>query len=40
MLPSIVDGLTLPVGEIERRMQEGLVGQIRPAGVVRASKPV
>ena len=40
MLPSIVDGLTLSVGEIERRMKEGLAGQIRPAGVVRASKPV
>ena len=40
MMPSIVDGLTLPVGEIERRMKEGAAGQIRPAGIVRSSKPV
>ena len=39
MMPSIVDGLTLPVGEIERR-KSGAAGQIRPAGVVRASKPI
>lgn len=40
MMPSIIDGLTLPVGEIERRMQEVAKDQIRPAGVVRSSTPM
>ena len=40
MMPSIVEGLTLPVGEIERRMKSGAADGIRPAGVVRSSTPV
>ena len=40
MMPSIVDGLTLSVGEIERRMKASAAGQARPAGIVRSSTPV
>jgi hypothetical protein len=40
MMPSIIDGLTLSVGEIERRMKEGAAGQIRATGIVRSSTPV
>ena len=39
MMPSIIDGLTSSVGEIERRMKESAV-QVRPAGIVRSSTPV
>ena len=38
MMPSIVDGLTLSVGEIERRMKDSSAG-LRPTGV-RSSTPV
>ena len=37
MLPAIVDGLTLPPAEIERRIRAAARGQPRP---VRASVPI
>lgn len=37
MMPAIVDGLTLPPAEIERRTKAAMKGQPRP---VRASLPV
>jgi hypothetical protein len=40
MLPSIIEGLTLPVAEVERRFKESTRQQIRPAGVVRSSVPI
>lgn len=40
MLPTIVDGLTTPAAEIERRMTGVARGQIRPKGIVRSSVPV
>ena len=40
MLPSIIDGLTLPVGEIERRMKDTAKQQERPARVARSSVPM
>jgi len=40
MLPNIIEGLTLPVAEIERRMKDVARQQIRPAGVVRSSVPI
>lgn len=40
MLQTIVDGLTLPPAEIERRMKDVVHSQIRPEGVVRSSTAV
>ena len=40
MLPTIVEGLTLPATEIERRMKAIARSQIHPDGVVRSSVPV
>ena len=40
MLPTVVDGLTLPPEEIVRRIQDVAHQQIRPRGIVRSSKPV
>jgi hypothetical protein len=40
MLPKIIEGLTTPVDEIERRMKDIAARQIRPTGVVRSSVPV
>jgi hypothetical protein len=40
MLPTIIDGLTTPPEEIERRMADKVQAQIRPRGVVRSSVPV
>ena len=40
MLQTIVDGLTLPPAEIERRLKDIARDQIRPEGVVRASTAV
>jgi hypothetical protein len=40
MMPVIIEGLTTPAGEIERRMAGIARGQIRPQGVVRSSVPV
>ena len=40
MLPTIVDGLTLPPAEIERRLKDVARQQIHPQGVVRSSVPI
>jgi hypothetical protein len=40
MLPSIVDGLTLPPAEILLRTRDQVRSEIRPAGIVRSSTPV
>jgi len=40
MMPAIVDGLTLPPHEIERRLQDTASTQIRLHGVVRSSVPI
>ncbi len=40
MMPSIVDGLTLPPQEIERRLKSTAHAQIHPQGVVRSSVPI
>ena len=37
MMPAIVDGLTLPPAELERRTKASMKGQVQP---VRASLPV
>jgi hypothetical protein len=40
MLATIVEGLTLPPAEIERRLKDFARDEIRPAGIVRSSVPV
>ncbi|OGA50607.1 MAG: hypothetical protein A3G24_11090 [Betaproteobacteria bacterium RIFCSPLOWO2_12_FULL_62_13] len=40
MLPAIIDGLTLPPVEIERRLKDIARQQIHPEGVVRSAVPV
>ena len=40
MLPTILEGLTLPPVEIVRRIKDVATQQIRPHGVVRSSIPV
>lgn len=40
MLQTVVDGLTLPPAEIERRTKDIVRSQIRPEGVVRSSTAV
>ena len=40
MLHTVIDGLTLPPAEIQRRMSDAAREEIRPTGVVRASTPV
>ncbi|MBI4188964.1 MAG: hypothetical protein HY525_00315 [Betaproteobacteria bacterium] len=40
MFPTILDGLTLPVAEIVRRIKVVASEQIRPKGVVRSSVPI
>ena len=40
MLQTVIDGLTLPPAEIERRMNDIAREQIRPEGVVRSSTAV
>jgi len=40
MLDTIVEGLTLPPAEIERKLKTRAAEEIRPAGVVRSSVPV
>jgi len=37
MMPAVVDGLTLPTAELERRTRAAVKGQVQP---VRASLPV
>ncbi len=40
MLPTIIDGFTLPPLEIVRRIKDIANQQIHPAGIVRSSVPV
>jgi hypothetical protein len=40
MLPVIVEGLTLPSTEIERRLKAVALKQIHPEGVVRSAVPI
>jgi hypothetical protein len=40
MLPVIVEGLTLPAGELVRKLKGVAAEQIRPSGVVRSSVPI
>jgi len=40
MISTIVDGLTLPPAEIERRVSDIARAQIHPQGIVRSSVPV
>ena len=40
MLQTIVEGLTLPPAEIERRMKDIAREQIRPEGIVRSATAV
>ncbi|MBI3938718.1 MAG: hypothetical protein HY323_17240 [Betaproteobacteria bacterium] len=40
MIATVIDGLTLPAEEIERRLREIATQQIRPQGIVRSSVPV
>jgi len=40
MMPMIIDGLTLPPAEIERRLKDVAKRQIHPEGIVRSSVPV
>lgn len=40
MMPAIVEGLTLPPEEIERRLKITAHAQIHPQGVVRSSVPI
>lgn len=40
MLQTVIDGLTLPPAEIQRRMQDVAREEIHPTGVVRSATPV
>ena len=40
MISTVVDGLTLPASELERRLRGVAEAQIQPEGVVRAATPV
>ena len=40
MIGTVIEGLTLPPGELERRLRGVVEVQIHPAGVVRAATPV
>jgi hypothetical protein len=40
MIGTVIEGLTLPPAEIERRMKDVVRQQIHPAGVVRSAVPV
>ena len=40
MIGTVIDGLTLPPAELERRLRGAAEAQIRPAGIVRAATPV
>ena len=40
MIATVIDGLTLPVSEIERRLADTVRQQLRPKGVVRSGTPV
>lgn len=40
MIDTVIEGLTLPPAEIERRLKDVAAQQIHPAGVVRSAVPV
>lgn len=40
MIGTVIEGLTLPPAEIERRLKDVVRRQIRPEGVVRSAVPV
>lgn len=40
MIGTVIDGLTIPPAEIERRLKDVARQQIHPQGVVRSSVPV
>lgn len=40
MIEAVIDGLTLPPAEIERRLKDIVERQIRPKGLVRSSVPI
>jgi len=40
MLQTVIDGLTLPPAEIQRRMKDVAREAIHPTGVVRSSTPI
>jgi hypothetical protein len=40
MLQTVVDGLTLPPAEIQRRMRDVAREEIHPSGVARSATPV
>jgi hypothetical protein len=40
MIATVIDGLTLPPAEIERRLKDIARQEIHPAGVVRSAVPV
>jgi hypothetical protein len=40
MLATVIEGLTLPATEIERRSRDAVQQQLRPRGVVRSSSAI
>jgi len=40
MIATVIDGLTLPPAEIERRLKDVAGQQIHPQGIVRSAVPV
>lgn len=40
MISTVIDGLTLPPAEIERRLKDIAKQQIHPQGIVRSAVPV
>ena len=40
MIDTVIEGLTLPPAEIERRLKDVAAQQIHPEGVVRSAVPV
>lgn len=40
MIAAVIEGLTLPPDELERRLKDVARQQIRPEGIVRSSVPV
>ncbi len=40
MLATVIEGLTLPATEIERRSKDSVQQQLRPRGVVRSSSAI
>jgi hypothetical protein len=40
MILTVIDGLTVPASEMERRLEDTVRSQIRPQGVVRSGTPI